>query len=91
MSEEKNIPNCIADRRLGKFRLTRQLLESLTDQQLEQMFRPFVVSRAEYYWPGDTVEYSAFSPLFPRVPEGSDGDHYTLVLYDDGQIDVKAG
>lgn len=57
-------------RRLGRFHVSRCLLENWADGAILALFSNFVVVRAEVRYEFDSIEYLAFSELFEEVEQG---------------------
>lgn len=91
MSEQEQISNCVTERRLGRFRLSRWALESAPDETLARIFAGMVIARAEYDWPSNSIHYVAYAPQFEPVRESEEPHPYSIELtWIDGDLVVKA-
>ena len=84
--------NCITERRLGRFQLSRWALESVPDEVLAKIFAGMVIVRAEYLWPSDAIDYVAYAPQFERVQEGAEWEYYDIgitMIGDDSEISIR--
>lgn len=68
MSDSPIYNEVIANRRIGQFSLSRDMLEYASAQQCQQLFSHFIIVRAEYMMLSNRIEYQAYSHLFDSVP-----------------------
>ncbi len=82
--------NCISEHRVGRFEVVREMLESLTDQHLAAFFANFVIVRTEVDFVCDSIEFTAYSPLFRVCLPGDVAPRYPIsaVVDDDGNLAV---
>jgi hypothetical protein len=80
--EKISFSNCITENRLGRFQFSRSALAKVSDKNLSDLFKNFVIIRVET-WQEDTILYTAYSPIFQRMHEGFAIPHYYLVITTD--------
>jgi hypothetical protein len=77
------------DKRIGRFALSRQLVERDPETARAVMGRVIVV-RCEMMYPTDTLEYMALSPDFDDVPQGMIVPEYEVHISEGGsRIEFK--
>ena len=75
------------DRRVGRFSLSRHLIDECPDQ-VRAALRDVIVIRAEYMGYRDAVEYDAIHPSFAATPDGSRPQEYLpeITVKGDGTV-----
>jgi hypothetical protein len=77
------------DRRLGRFAMSRQLVE-LDPETARAVMGRVIVVRCEMMYASDTLEYIAVSPDFDEVRHGSVVPEYDVHIMDGGaRIEFK--
>lgn len=72
------------DKRIGRFAMSRQLVERDPDTARAVMGRCIVV-RCEMMYAPSTLEYMALSPDFDEVPQGMIVPEYDVIISDGGK------
>ena len=72
------------NQRIGRFAMSRQLLERDPETSRAVMGRCIVV-RCEMMYAHDTLEYMALSPDFDEVPQGAIVPEYKVIISDSGK------
>ena len=72
------------DKRIGRFAMSRQLVERDPETARAVMGRCIVV-RCEMMYEHDTLEYIAISPDFDEVPYGEIAPEYSVAISDGGK------
>jgi hypothetical protein len=83
--------NIIKDRRLGRFRVSIDLLNEMTAEERRALFGAVIVWKAEILGPIDQVEYTAVCAEFALVGEGDLIPQYTpwFKRNDDGSVELQ--
>ena len=72
------------NKRIGRFAMSRQLVEQDSEIARAVMGRCIVVRCEMMYW-HDTLEYMALSPDFDEVPQGTVTPEYDVIISDGGK------
>lgn len=72
------------ERRIGRFAMSRQLVEHDPETARAVMGRVIVV-RCEMRYHSDTLEYVALSPDFAEVPQNMIAPEYDVLISDGGK------
>lgn len=72
------------DKRIGRFAMSRELVERDPETARAVMGRCIVV-RCEMMYTHDSLEYMAISPDFDEVPEGTIAPEYDVIISDGGR------
>lgn len=72
------------DRRIGRFAMSRQLVERDPETARSIMGRCIVV-RCEMMYASKTLEYVALSPEFDEVPQGEITPGYDVIISEGGK------
>jgi hypothetical protein len=89
-TNEEVITNCIVEHRLGKFFLGRNFFMLATNEDLQCVFSHFVIVRAESMFVSHSVEYTAYSALFPTCNPACEPMVYNLVFQRDEDGAIKS-
>lgn len=73
----------ISENRIGRFSIDRRLLLSACEADLRQLFGTLIVVKAETDFVRDTVDYMAFSVIFPSVPPNTKPPEYHIWMQQD--------
>ena len=73
------------NRRIGRFSMSRQLMERDPEIARSVMGRVIVV-RCEMMYHTDTLEYMALSPDFDEVPQNEIAPAYDVIISDGGRL-----
>lgn len=68
-------------RNLGRFKVNRQMLHTMSDEAAATIFAGMVVLNVRQLWESDQVEYLARHPTFAVVPEGNFIPEYEAVFF----------
>lgn len=66
--------------RAGKFRVSRELMFTAHPDDLLALFSNMIIVKAEAEFVSDSIEYTAFSPLFDQIPETTLTPHYSILV-----------
>jgi hypothetical protein len=93
IEESPEKPSCpmIEERRMGIFRLDRQLLYNCSQDDLLNFASNFLIVRAEYMLAMEAIEYVAYSPLFEPTDPACMPPSYMIQMDDDGHIQALKG
>jgi hypothetical protein len=67
--------------RAGRFSISRRILTCTDADALGQLFGMLIVVRAEADFMRDTVDYEAYSMLFPPIPMGCQPPKYYIAVH----------
>ena len=76
----------IEEGRVGKFRITRHLMQSADYEKLLEFMSHFLIVRAEDMFIGDYIEYQAYSPLFGVTDPGEEMPQYDIEIHGNGTL-----
>ena len=80
--------NCIKERRIGRFEIAVACAERDPESVMLALSK-MVIVRADCDYASNAFRYTAYSPMFPTVPEGAIVPEYRLIHHewtdDDGQ------
>jgi hypothetical protein len=66
-------------KRVGKFKISRDLLREDGNESLLKLFANTIIVRAEYLYPEDSIKYIALSPLFRTKEECEIVPEYRMI------------
>ena len=72
----------IKSRKLGKYQLSYELLADIVNGTLDfkDVFKNFIVVKAEFLLASDSIEYIAYSEAFDTLAEGEIVPTYTIEI-----------
>ena len=76
------------DRRLGKFKINRHIIDECPHQVLAIM-KNMIIVRAEMHWAFDGIEYVGIHPAFAAVPHGQMMPEYYPAITTNGDATVR--
>lgn len=89
--EPRPYSKLIDERRMGVFDISRDLLTDSDDEFNLKLFGNFIIVRAEYLFTKDTIEYTAYSPLFEPVSPACMPPRYLIQIDGDGNHSAIKG
>jgi hypothetical protein len=75
-------------RRIGRFSVARELVESESDV-VRQLMGMVIIVRCELHYVDDVFEYTALSPHFAEVPYGHFIPAYTVIISEPDGIGLR--
>lgn len=76
----------IEKRHVGKFRISRYLLNNSSSAEMLRLMGHFIIVRAEHRFTGDFLEYEGYSPLFDSILEYEIIPEYHILVTSTGKI-----
>jgi len=71
------------DRRIGRFRISMRLIERF-DTDVKRVMGQCIITRADYLFSCDAIEYVAISEHFRELDEGEIAPEYAWIFTSDG-------
>lgn len=77
----------IREHKIGRFSLCRKIMSDAASEHILSLFGKMIIVRAEGDFYRDAIDYIAYSPLFPSIPEGTEIPKYHIHVYvhEDGE------
>ena len=72
-------------KRYGNFKISMTLIESHPDV-VRKVMGKCIITRAEFVWASNCIEYTAISDLFEPIKDGMEIPNYNITINEDKEI-----